>query len=191
MQFTKDFKEAIRAGAVTCSFRHWKSPQAKVGGRYNLHPKGAIEVTGLQQIRVADARRRDIRESGFTDLGALCDYLKVQADDLVYLVEFRFLGDVTVKAPPIRKLSVTEAQNLALNLRNMDARSSRGPWACRTLALIDNHPGTRAVELAAKLDWETAPFKANVRKLKKLGLTESLEVGYQLTERGRDVLSAL
>ena len=28
------------------------------------------------------------------------------------------------------------------------------------------------------------PFKRNVRKLKELGLTESLEVGYRLSPRG-------
>jgi hypothetical protein len=32
---------------------------------------------------------------------------------------------------------------------------------------------------------ETLPFKRDVRKLKELGLTESLEVGYRLSPRGR------
>ncbi len=35
---------------------------------------------------------------------------------------------------------------------------------------------------------ETAWFKTNVRKLKALGLTESLEVGYRLSPRGRAFL---
>ena len=38
---------------------------------------------------------------------------------------------------------------------------------------------------------ERMPFKANVRKLKELGLTISLEVGYELSTRGRAVLQAL
>jgi hypothetical protein len=38
---------------------------------------------------------------------------------------------------------------------------------------------------------EKAPFKANVRKLKGLGLTESLEIGYRLSPRGRAVLRHL
>lgn len=38
---------------------------------------------------------------------------------------------------------------------------------------------------------EQRPFKANVRKLKELGLTESLEVGYRLSARGRALLDAL
>ena len=38
---------------------------------------------------------------------------------------------------------------------------------------------------------EKMPFKVNVRKLKRLGLTESLDVGYRLSPRGAVVLSAL
>ena len=34
-------------------------------------------------------------------------------------------------------------------------------------------------------------FKTDVRKLKELGLTESLEVGYRLSPRGEAVLRAL
>jgi hypothetical protein len=35
------------------------------------------------------------------------------------------------------------------------------------------------------------PFKANVRKLKALGLTISLETGYELAPRGRLILQEL
>ena len=53
------------------------------------------------------------------------------------------------------------------------------------LELIATRPGTRAPDLAASLGRETAPFKADVRKLKELGLTESLQIGYRLSPRGR------
>jgi hypothetical protein len=43
----------------------------------------------------------------------------------------------------------------------------------------------RAPDLAARMGRETLPFKRDVRKLKELGLTESLEVGYRLSPRGR------
>jgi hypothetical protein len=38
---------------------------------------------------------------------------------------------------------------------------------------------------------EKHPFKLDVRKLKELGLTESLEVGYRLSPRGRAVMEGL
>jgi hypothetical protein len=38
---------------------------------------------------------------------------------------------------------------------------------------------------------EKLPFKRDVRKLKELGLTESLLVGYRLSPRGRALLAGL
>ena len=45
-----------------------------------------------------------------------------------------------------------------------------------------------ARELAQRLRRETQPFKTDVRKLKKLGLTVSFDVGYELAPRGRAFL---
>ena len=41
-----------------------------------------------------------------------------------------------------------------------------------------------------RLGRETLPFKVDVRKLKKLGLTQSFEVGYEISPRGRAFLAA-
>ncbi len=59
------------------------------------------------------------------------------------------------------------------------------------LRLIGDQPGTRAPELAAHFGRDTAAFKTDVRKLKALGLTESLEVGYRLSPRGRTLLDRI
>jgi predicted transcriptional regulator len=67
----------------------------------------------------------------------------------------------------------------------MDRASSHGPWTAAVLELIAENPGVRAPDLAARMGRETLPFKRDVRKLKELGLTESLEVGYRLSPRGR------
>ena len=48
----------------------------------------------------------------------------------------------------------------------------------------------RAADLAASFGRETQPFKLDVRKLKNLGLTLSLEVGYRLSPRGEAYLAA-
>jgi hypothetical protein len=58
------------------------------------------------------------------------------------------------------------------------------------LELIDARPGVRAGDLADSFGMERLAFKADVRKLKALGLTESLEVGYRLSPRGAAYLSA-
>ena len=43
--------------------------------------------------------------------------------------------------------------------------------------------------LATLLDRELQPMKTDIRKMKALGLTISLEVGYQLSPRGAAYLS--
>jgi hypothetical protein len=46
----------------------------------------------------------------------------------------------------------------------------------------------RAEDLAHSVGREKMPFKLDVRKLKELGLTESLTTGYRLSPRGWSVL---
>jgi hypothetical protein len=63
-----------------------------------------------------------------------------------------------------------------------------GPWAVQYLRLIAENAGVRAPDLAAGLGMETRAFKLRVRRLKELGLTESLRVGYRLSPRGEAFL---
>jgi hypothetical protein len=58
----------------------------------------------------------------------------------------------------------------------------------QTLRLIGDRPQVRAADLAAAAGRERLAFKADVRKLKELGRTQSLEVGYRLSPRGRALL---
>lgn len=75
-------------------------------------------------------------------------------------------------------------------LDRLDRASAIGPWTAVTLGLVASHPGRRAPDLAAEVGRETAPFKLDVRKLKALGLTHSLPVGYRLSPRGEAYLAA-
>jgi DNA-binding IclR family transcriptional regulator len=72
----------------------------------------------------------------------------------------------------------------------MDERSSHGPWTRQILELIAASPATRAADLAKRIGWDVPTFKGHVRRLKELGLTESLEVGYRLSPRGDEFLRA-
>ncbi len=48
-----------------------------------------------------------------------------------------------------------------------------------------------STELAALLRREVPPMKADIRRLKALGLTESLRIGYRLSPRGAAYLESL
>jgi exonuclease VII large subunit len=76
-----------------------------------------------------------------------------------------------------------ELDRLRARLRKLDERAAAGPWTRQTLELIAERPATRAADLSRALGRDKASFKTDVRKLKALGLTESLEVGYRLSQR--------
>ncbi|HEY3889735.1 MAG TPA: hypothetical protein VGL73_14245 [Caulobacteraceae bacterium] len=90
MGFTKRLRDPIRRGEVTCSVRIWQRPHVKVGGRYALEP-GAIEVTGLREISLADVTPALARRSGFAGVVDLLKTAKHGPGERVFLVEFHYL----------------------------------------------------------------------------------------------------
>jgi hypothetical protein len=88
-------------------------------------------------------------------------------------------------------LSAAELEDLCERLARLDELSRHGAWTTDTLRLIQAKPATRAGDLAAEFGRDMAGFKLDVRKLKNLGLTYSLEVGYRLSPRGTAYLSSL
>lgn len=190
MLFSSRFHDLIRRGEVTLTVRRWLRPQAKVGGRYRLHSGGAVEVTEVREIDEEALTASVARQAGFASREALVADFPPRANSSLYLVAFRYIGDL----PDPRKalaargaLSEAEHDDLRRRLDRMDGGKS-GVWTRETLQLIGQHEGVRAANLAARLGRETLPFKADVRRLKALGLTESLEVGYRLSPRGRAFL---
>lgn len=177
MQFTTRNSDQIRAGGVTLTFRNWRRPHARVGGVYRLRPTGAVEVTGLANVRLSEVSTDDAVRAGFPSVDAMVAFLGLPRTAEVTRVEFA-LTDDSPKAVP--SLTVEEV------VKRLDAtdRRSAAPWTTRVLALIEAHPAIRAGDLAPLTGWDTPRFKANVRKLKALGLTRSLEVGYRLTDLG-------
>jgi hypothetical protein len=187
MQFTREFKAGIRAGKVTRSYRTWKKPQARVGGRYNLHPDGVIEVTSIAQVSPSGVTDQDAIASGFEDARALRRFLDTR--NKVYLVEFTYLGAGLAGQPERDEVEPAELEALIKKLDKMDARADT-PWTTQVLSTIASDPGRRAGDLAPDFGWGTPTFKRQVRKLKALGLTRSLETGYEVSARGRQILEA-
>jgi hypothetical protein len=185
MQFTARGSAAIRAGRVTVTFRNWRRPHAKVGNVYRLRGGGAVCVTGIESVRLGDVSAADAVRAGFADPGELAAFLKLEANAEVTRVDF----DALAEAPP-RQAPVLALEDALTRLAATDRRSAK-PWTEEALVLIEAHPATRAADLAATAGMETAKFKSNVRRLKALGLTQSLEVGYRLTDLGRAVAAAL
>jgi len=187
MVFRQEVLRRIAEGDVTLAFRRWRRPTVKAGGtlRTRVGVLAIVSVEPVDEDQVTDA---EARRAGAADRGALLAGLRTEGR--LYRVEFRLAGpDPRIALRERSDISPEERAEVDARLARLDAASRHGPWTAAVLGLIAERPGTRAPDLAASLGRETAPFKADVRKLKELGLTESLEVGYRLSPRGRAYLS--
>jgi hypothetical protein len=180
--FPNRMHDGLREGTITLTFRNWKRPQAKVGGRYRTGG-GDLVVESIETVRAAAITDDDARRAGSTDAAALRREMRWDDDDLRLLRISFHREEPYDRPPPLLDDDVIDAR-----LERLDRASPVGPWTRATLDIIARRPEVRAGDLAAELGRERLPFKADVRKLKRLGLTESLDVGYRLSARGRDYL---
>jgi hypothetical protein len=192
MLFTADAWPGIADGSITVTVRTWTKPQAKTGGRYRVAGM-LLEATDVRQVAAGDLTDADAVAAGEASLPRLLTRLGDPSPDrLVWRVEFRFVGrDDRAERREQADVGEDEIAALRLRLDRLDARSTTGPWTRTTLRLIQQYPGIVSTALARHAQQERPAFKINVRKLKELGLTESLEVGYRLSPRGEVVLRSI
>ena len=185
MLLRKDALEGIARGEITVAFRWWTRPTVKAGGTLQTSV-GQLAIVSVELIAVAAVTPADARKAGFTSRTALLKAFSRKPGSRLYRVEFVLAGpDPRIALREKAEMTEEEVASIASRLARYDRAE---PWTRATLALIAEMPATRAGDLAAQLGQERLPFKANVRKLKALGLTESLEVGYRLSPRGRAYL---
>jgi hypothetical protein len=92
MQFAKRLRERVISGEITCSVRIWQRPHVKAGGFYPLG-SGAVEVTSIRQIELADITPALARKSGFLGVVDLLKLAKHGPGENVYLIEFTYHAD--------------------------------------------------------------------------------------------------
>ena len=139
----------------------------------------------MSSLRADDARR-----AGAPSLAALKKALSARSEDPAWRIGLAYAGPDPREALRAAVPDADEIATINARLDRLDAASSYGAWTRETLDLIDLNPTVRAPDLAARVGRETADFKKDVRKLKELGLTESLAIGYLLSPRGEAVVDA-
>jgi hypothetical protein len=185
MLFTADAWPGIADGSITLTFRTWTRAQAKVGGSYRVAGM-LIEAVAVDVVDVATITDADARRAGAVNRDALL--ARLGDVDQAWRIEFRHVGDDDRIAR--RNNAQMDADEL-IRLRTRLARLDRDtPWTTATLRAIADHPGTVSTALAELLGRERFELKADIRKLKELGLTESLRVGYRLSPRGQALLDS-
>jgi biotin operon repressor len=192
MLFSIDAHAGLAAGSITRTFRTWKHAQARAGGRYRVAGM-LLEVDAVSRVAAADLTEDDARAAGEPDLAALRRRLGDPDEQiLVWRVDLHHVGpDDRIALRAADALSEQDIDRLRTRLDRLDAASATGPWTRDVLRLIVARPGVVSTELAEELGRERQAFKTDVRKLKNLGLTESLQVGYRISPRGEALLQAL
>ena len=188
MLFKTRFHEGIRSGEIRCTVRIWQRPHVKVGGRYALGT-GAVVVDRIHETRLDDITSVLARKCGFNSLVDLLKTAKHGAGERVFVIDFHYDGKSARPKPATAVVSVEELVTLAQRLDAMDRRAKNGAWTQATLRAIEARPGVLAAKLARALGRPRDEFKRDVRKLKNLGLTFGLEVGYRLTPKGEALLA--
>ena len=181
--------DGIVEGRIDLAFRRQRRPTVKTGGSLRTAVGqlaiGRVDEVSARQITAADARR-----AGYASRAEHLRELARKEEGRIYRVELALGGpDPRVGLRESADLSDADVAELDRRLTRLDTASTHGPWTMETLRLIDAHPATLSTDIAAMVGRERKPFKTDVRKLKELGLTESLEVGYRLSPRGRAYLA--
>jgi hypothetical protein len=189
MLIEKRLQAGIRDGSITVMFRRWKRRQVTAGNTYRT-PAGRVVIDEVTEIRPSRIRRADAVAAGYTSVAEAVADLRGAPEDPVFLLRLHAAEDEDPRAvlADSGELSTADVEEITRRLERLDHASSHGPWTRQTLAIIQKRPAVRAGDLAAELGREMLPFKVDVRKLKNLGLTLSLEVGYRLSPRGEAYL---
>lgn len=181
MLFPKKLWAGLEDGSVTLAFRRWKQPAAKPGGTQRF-AGGVLAFDEVSTVTLKSITAEQARRAGFAQRAELIEAL--QGEGKVYRVTLHYAGqDHRVELRQQAQLSAEEVETLRKRLSRWQALP--------ILRAIRDNPGLRAPDLAAAFGKETLPFKAQVRRLKELGLTESLRIGYRLSPRGSQFLHQL
>ena len=191
MLFKARFWAALEDGSLQVAFRRWKRPTVKAGGRLRS-PRGLLSIDAVTPIAINDITAADATAAGYDSLDDLLRELVARDDGELYRIDFHRIGeDDRIALRNDDALTPDDRAAIDARLARLDKASATGPWTTAVLRLIAERPAVRAGDLAEVLGYERLPFKVNVRKLKALGLTESLGVGYRLSPRGRAYLEGI
>lgn len=186
MLFRSKDLDAIFSGRCTLAFRRWKRPTVKVGGTVRT-AHGLVGIDAIEPIEPEAVTEDEARAAGYPDRAGVLAMFASQ-EGTCYRITLHPAG-----ADPRDSLSVSlpEEAELGKIVGKLARLDAAGPWTKAVLQLIDSRPAVVSTVLAEAIGLERAVLKDNVRKLKALGLTISLDVGYQLSPRGKAVLARL
>ncbi|EKF20652.1 ASCH domain-containing protein [Nitratireductor pacificus] len=191
MQFKRAVLEGIASGEITLAFRRWKKPTIMAGSRLRT-ALGVVRISGVAPVAETQLDEPMAKNAGFPSLAALKDDLRDGAERSLYRIDIDGIeADGRVSLRQDDELDADALAALAQRLARWDAAAGSEGYHLGILARIAEAPASAAALLAEGLGVEKLKFKRDVRKLKELGLTESLDTGYRLSPRGEKALRLL
>jgi len=183
------YRDRMQRGEITVLFRRWKRAQV-VPGRVYRTTVGRLFVDAVDVVDPAHISARDVRAAGYATRAEAVAEPRGSEELPTYRIRFHALHEPDPRDALAASdlLSDDEVAGLDQRLARLDRASSHGPWTLAVLDAIAARPGVRAADLARSFGRDTQPFKLDVRKLKNLGLTISLQTGYRLSPRGEAYL---
>ncbi len=169
-------------GASPSRFGAGSGTSVRVGGTLQSRG-GLLAIDEVARIEVDDITAGDAVAAGHGSIEEAISALRPDGD--LYRIRFRRIGDDPRVA--LRDSSELDGGEIA----DLRRRIGRRDWAIPVLRLIDDRPAVVSTELAPQLGMERLNFKQKVRRLKALGLTESLDIGYRLSPRGKAFLASI
>jgi hypothetical protein len=189
MRFEQRLRDGIHSGEIVLAFRRWKRSQVVPGHHYRTGID-MVEVDAVDVVEPSSVDAAQAREAGYASVGDLLAGLRGDPGLPVYRIRLHRIDGPDPRDELARTARLTEEDIAAITARlaRMDKASGRGPWTGAVLALIADRPAVVSTALAEAIGWERQDFKLHVRRLKALGLTLSLDVGYRLSPRGEAYL---
>jgi hypothetical protein len=91
VEFSRELRAHVLSGDITVTFRLWRQPKVKPGGRYRVD-EGHIEVDSVELVPFSSIDSTDVRRAGETDLESLrrraAHAGPIHDETLLYRIEF-------------------------------------------------------------------------------------------------------
>lgn len=94
MQFSRELRDDVLSGDITVSFRLWRRPKVKLGGRYPIGD-AYVEVDSIELVPFSSVDAPDVARAGEQDRESLrrraAHAGPVGDDTLLYRIEFHLV----------------------------------------------------------------------------------------------------